>query len=84
VLIGVAVARVGRGAGRWVGAAHAVLTVFVVVATANHFWMDGIVAVAVLALCAGIEAGGQRMLRRHRARSVESELRVEPKASILA
>jgi PAP2 superfamily protein len=81
VLIGVAAARVGRGAFRWLGAVHTVLTAFVVVATANHFWLDGVVAAVVLALCAAAEAGGQRVLRRRR---VDPGLRVEPKASILA
>lgn len=36
---------------RWWVLAHPVLTVFVVVATANHFWLDGMVA-AVLLLAA--------------------------------
>ena len=40
---------------RWWIVAHPVLTVFVVVATANHFWLDGIVAALLLA--AAIVAG---------------------------
>lgn len=35
---------------RWLGMAHAVLTCLVVVATANHWWLDGIVALALLAV----------------------------------
>jgi hypothetical protein len=35
---------------RWIGVAHGVLTMFVVVATANHYWFDGLAAAAVLAL----------------------------------
>jgi hypothetical protein len=35
---------------RWVLVAHPVLTVLVVVATANHYWLDGIVACVLLAL----------------------------------
>jgi hypothetical protein len=34
----------------WVGVAHLVITSFVVVATANHYWMDGIGAVGILAM----------------------------------
>jgi len=34
----------------WVGVAHLVVTAFVVVATANHYWLDGLVAVAILAV----------------------------------
>ena len=37
---------------RWLGVAHGVLTVFVVVATANHYWLDGVAAAALLVLAA--------------------------------
>lgn len=84
VLIGVAVARVGTGPWRWSGVAHAVLTVLVVVVTANHFWLDGIVAVAVLALCAVLVGGAGTLLARLRSGSVDPDLKEEPKASILA
>ena len=33
---------------RWMGMAHAVMTIVVVSATANHYWADGIVAVALI------------------------------------
>jgi hypothetical protein len=62
VLIAWAVYRIGSGPGRWLGVVHAVLTVFVVVVTANHFWADGIVAVAVLAICALLEDAGSRVV----------------------
>jgi hypothetical protein len=67
VLIAWAVARIGRGPWRWLGVVHAALTTFVVVATANHFWADGIVAVAVLLMCAVAEDGVQRAVFRVRA-----------------
>ena len=35
---------------RWIGVLHGVLTVFVVVATANHYWFDGVGAAVVLAV----------------------------------
>ena len=35
---------------RWIGVAHALLTCFVVVATANHYWFDGVGAAVVLAV----------------------------------
>jgi hypothetical protein len=66
VLIAWAVYRIGRGPARWLGIAHAVLTVFVVVVTANHFWADGIVAVAVLLVCAVLEEAGNRVVARAR------------------
>jgi hypothetical protein len=66
VLVAWAVYRLGSGAGRWLGIVHAVLTAFVVVVTANHFWADGIVAVAVLAGCALAEDAVARVVERVR------------------
>lgn len=57
VLIAYVVARTGP---RWlatVAAAHAVVTVVVVIITANHWWIDGVVGVALLVL-------GDLVLRR--------------------
>ncbi len=48
VLVGWAVIEVSPSRWRWLGLAHPVLTVFVVAATANHFWLDGIVATVLL------------------------------------
>jgi hypothetical protein len=65
-LVAWAVYRLGSGAGRWLGVVHAVLTTFVVVVTANHFWADGIVAVAVLVTCALVEDAAARAVERVR------------------
>ena len=48
VLIGWFAWRVGRTRWRWLGVAHAALTVIVVTVTANHWLLDGIVAVGLL------------------------------------
>ncbi|WP_354642506.1 phosphatase PAP2 family protein [Kitasatospora camelliae] len=48
VIVAVAVIKVARGRWRWLALAHPVLTVWVVVVTANHFWADGLVAVGLL------------------------------------
>ena len=58
VLIGFAVVRIGRGPLRWIGSGHAVLTTLVVVVTANHWWLDGVVAVMLLALAWLMQRGG--------------------------
>jgi hypothetical protein len=50
ILIAIAVVRVTPSRGRWSAVAHAVITCFVVVATANHWWLDGIAAVAILGI----------------------------------
>jgi len=48
VLISIAVVKCSPSRWRWLAVLHAVVTTFVVVVTANHYWMDGIVAVALL------------------------------------
>jgi hypothetical protein len=48
---------------RWLILAHPAMTVFAVVATANHWWLDGIVAAALLPLAIVIEAGARRLLQ---------------------
>ncbi len=50
LLVSWAALRVSCSRYRWWVLAHPTLTVFVVVTTANHFWLDGIVAAALLAL----------------------------------
>ncbi|NLA35326.1 MAG: inositol phosphorylceramide synthase [Actinobacteria bacterium] len=50
---------------RWLGLAHVAVTFFVVSATGNHWWLDGIVAVAILA----VGLWGDAALRSRRARS---------------
>jgi PAP2 superfamily len=62
VLIGWSVWRIGRGRWRALGPVHAAVTVFVVVSTANHWWADGIVAVAVLGIAWLLCRGAARML----------------------
>jgi PAP2 superfamily len=49
VVIAWAALSVSRSRWRWIGLGHALMTVFVVVVTANHWWLDGIVALAILA-----------------------------------
>jgi hypothetical protein len=57
VLVGYYTWRISPSRWRFLGPAHSVITVFVVVATGNHFWLDGIVAVLILAACAWAVAG---------------------------
>jgi hypothetical protein len=57
VFIAVAVIMVSPSRWRWLVLAHPALTALAVVATANHWWLDGIVAAALLPVAMGIEAG---------------------------
>lgn len=57
MLVGYYVWRISPSRWRFIGPVHSVLTVLVVVVTGNHWWLDGIVAVLVLTLCAWGVAG---------------------------
>jgi PAP2 superfamily len=57
VLVGYYTWRISPSRWRYLGPAHSALMIFVVVATGNHWWLDGIVAVAILAVCAWGVAG---------------------------
>jgi hypothetical protein len=57
VLVGFYTWRIGISRWRYLGPAHAAITVFVVVATGNHWWLDGIVAVILLIMTAWLVAG---------------------------
>ncbi|MFC0033353.1 phosphatase PAP2 family protein [Micromonospora chaiyaphumensis] len=50
VAVAVALVTVTAGRWRWLWLAHPVLTLFVVVGTGNHYWLDGVVAVVLLGL----------------------------------
>jgi PAP2 superfamily len=50
ILVAIMVISAARSRWRWLALLYPVATTLVVVVTANHFWMDGIVAALVLAL----------------------------------
>ena len=50
LIVAIAVITVSRSRWRWLATAYPVLTLLVVVVTANHFWADGIVAALLVVL----------------------------------
>lgn len=52
VVVGYYTWRIGKSRWRYIGPLHSVLVITVVVVTGNHFWLDGIVAVLLLVICA--------------------------------
>jgi PAP2 superfamily len=69
LLVAIAVISVSSSRWRWWIVAHPVLTVFVVTATANHFWLDGIVAAVLLGAALAVQSLAVRVraqLRRPR------------------
>jgi hypothetical protein len=71
-LVGYYTWKIGKGRWRYIGPLHMVLTIFFVVATGNHFWLDGIVAAMILCACAwsvfGVRTGWHAVLDRWRLR----------------
>lgn len=83
ILVAAAVIAVAEGPWRWAALAHPVLTMIVVVATANHYWLDGIVAGALLILAWGIWWGARRVRSRPRQReALLPEPRLQPSAQL--
>jgi hypothetical protein len=78
VCVGYYTWRVSRSRWRYIGPAHAAIIVFVVVATGNHWWLDGIVAVLILSTCAwavyGVRTGWHALLTRIRGGRTTVEL----------
>jgi hypothetical protein len=79
VLVGFYTWRISASRWRFIGPLHSALTIFFVVATGNHFWLDGIVAVMILSLCAwsvfGVRTGWHAIMARWRDRRQRSPLR---------
>jgi hypothetical protein len=72
VLVGYYTWRISSSRWRWLGPTHSVLTILVVVVTANHWWLDGIVAVAILSMCAWSVFGVRTAWHQLRARRQSS------------
>jgi len=60
LLVAVVGVRTGRSRARWLWALHPALTMYVVVVTANHYWLDGVVgAVLVVGALRVTRPGGR-------------------------
>jgi hypothetical protein len=77
VTIGYYVWRLSPSRWRWIGPAHALLMTLIVVITGNHWWLDGLVAIALLALCAwslrGARTAWHALLARHAVRTADED-----------
>ena len=78
VLISVAIVACSPSRWRWLGLLHGVLTIFVVVATANHYWFDGIAAVMLLVPALFIARWIERLRRRAERGDYLPDLELEP------
>ena len=64
LLVAVVIVHVSRSRWRWLALGYPVLTTLAVVVTANHFWLDGVAAAALLALALLVQRAGQAILRK--------------------
>ena len=75
LLVALVVAQVSRSRWRWLAMVYPALTVLAVTVTANHYWLDGIVAALLLALALLIQraarAAAGRVTARRRASAAE-------------
>jgi len=70
VLVAVAAFQVSRSRWRWLVVLHPLMTVLAVTATANHWWLDGVVAVMILGLAMLVLRGTRGVVARARMRRV--------------
>ena len=61
LIVAIAVITVSRSRWRWLAAAYPMLTLLVVVVTANHFWLDGIVAGLLVILVLLVQRTARRL-----------------------
>jgi hypothetical protein len=68
VIVGWFAVKVGTSRWRWLAVGHPAATVFCVVATANHWWLDGIVATLIVIAASwwrlGLSLAGRAVLAR--------------------
>ena len=80
VLIGVFVVRISRNPWRWLVLVHTALTILIVTVTANHWWLDGIVAVMLLGMAVVAERSSRAVVTRVQARTVLSPVLVSARS----
>jgi hypothetical protein len=52
VLLAITIVRVSKRRVRWLAVLHPIITIFVVVATGNHYWLDGVAGLMLLGFAA--------------------------------
>jgi hypothetical protein len=65
-LVSFGVVTVSTSRWRWLFLLHLALTMFVVSATGNHWWLDGIVAIVLLLIAIAIDTGVRRLVASRR------------------
>jgi hypothetical protein len=62
ILVAIAIITATRSRWRWLAVLYPVMTTLAVVVTANHFWLDGVAAAAILAIVLAAQVVVRRLL----------------------
>jgi len=81
ILVAIAVITVTRSRWRWLALLYPALTSVAVVVTANHFWLDGVVAAIVLVLVLAAQALVRRLRPAAAGRAAPAETGRQPAAA---
>jgi hypothetical protein len=74
LLVAAAVISTARSRWRWLALGYPAMTTLAVIVTANHFWLDGIVAGLILALVLTVQPAVTRRLARRRPAGASPDL----------
>jgi hypothetical protein len=83
-LVAIAVITATRSRWRWLILVHTAATLYVVAATANHFWLDGVVALALLGISLAVQEISRHIYFRYRIFGRRSGETAMPDADLLA
>jgi hypothetical protein len=83
LLVAVAVISTARSGWRWLAAGYPVMTVLAVIVTANHFWLDGIVAAALLVIVLCVQHAVRGLMSRRSGAAVGPPSRQPGEAQVL-
>jgi hypothetical protein len=75
ILVAIAVITTARSRWRWLALGYPIMTTLAVVVTANHFWLDGIVAGGILALVLTVQSLVRRLVAARGAANATAESR---------
>lgn len=70
-VVSLGVVAAGTSRWRWLFLLHLIITILVVSASGHHWWLDGIVAIALLGVALLMDSAGRRFAARRRARRAE-------------